>query len=103
MVLPAEDSQRDGRDYRGRPVMQEIEPFNTPFLKVSNALAPCATMRDLSRVWASVQPVLSLCDQGQRKALTAMKDWYKKMIDRGEIEQYLETRRRVEAQSRPAQ
>ncbi len=58
-------------------------------MKVRNALAPCATMDALSRVWKAQQGTIAILEPGQKAALVAMKDLYKRLIERGEIHGYL--------------
>jgi len=47
---------------------------------------------DLRLAWVSVQADLKLLDEGQRRFFVAMKDHYKRMIERGEIKSYLKIR-----------
>lgn len=73
----------------------------TPYMTVRDTLAPCRTMAELSQAWARSQPALKAMDQGQRAALGAMKDFYKGLIQRGHIDDYLTHRSAAAAKSWP--
>jgi hypothetical protein len=69
---------------------------DTPFLRVRAALAVCDNMTDMLRVWIEQALTLKAMPEADRNALVAMKDFYKGMIFRGEINNYLAIRRACE-------
>lgn len=68
----------------------------TPYQGIAERIRPCNTLFDLIRVWQASQDELKAMPEGDRLALVAMKDFYKGMITRGEIDEYLAIRKRVE-------
>lgn len=62
------------------------------FAAIQQSIRPCTTFGQLATVWNEAQPVLRTLDKGSRAALTAMKDFYKGMIERNEIEDYQKAR-----------
>lgn len=64
----------------------------TAYMVVRAALEPCRTLKDLAAAWAKNQTSLLSMDKEERAALVAMKDFYKGMIKRGEIDAYLQSR-----------
>jgi hypothetical protein len=72
----------------------------TAFLQVREAIVYCSDMEQLSAAWKQSQYIIkTIDDQGQIKALVAMKDFYKGMIDRGVIHDYLRHRKEAAAKN----
>lgn len=69
----------------------------TDFMTVRGMIEPCRTFGQLAQAWNEAQPILRRMEQGSRLALVAMKDFYKGMIERGTIGDYLESRKAASA------
>lgn len=67
--------------------------MKTDFMKCRERLEFCNTIRKLQNAWTEITPMLKTMDKGSRLALVAMKDYYKKLIQGGQIEDYLHSRR----------
>lgn len=65
----------------------------TDFMYCRQAIEFCSNMRELRKVWREISPRLSRMPKSEVKAIIHTKDFYKSMIERGEIEAYLHRRR----------
>lgn len=66
----------------------------TPWQEIAEAMRPLSRVIDLTRLWQdqSVQMKLKAMTPAERNTLIAMKDFYKGMMIRGEIEHYHKVR-----------
>lgn len=63
------------------------------FSEVQEAIRPCTTFSELTAIWIDAQPSFKVMDRADLAALIAMKDFYKGMMERNEIEDYQKARK----------
>lgn len=66
-------------------------------MQCRDKLVYCGTIGTLARAWSEISTTLKTLEQGQIMALIAMKDFYKRMIEKGQIDEYIQARRAAAA------